>query len=84
MWPGRSPPWLTGGVRRGCTCAAGAPSTYARLDPTGGGPPYRVLRGDSQEHGIFRRGSGQRKIHAAMTEAASGPTRCRGGRVRLR
>eukprot|EP00964_Phaeocystis_antarctica_P001544 scaffold818_cov64-Phaeocystis_antarctica.AAC.15 len=42
----------------------------ARLDPTGGGPP-------------IGRGSGQRKIHAAITEAASGPTRCRGGRVRL-
>ena len=49
-----SPPWLTGAVRRGCICAAGAVSTYARQDPTGGGPPYRVLRGESpQEHGIY-------------------------------
>ena len=49
-----SVPWLTGAVRRGCTCAAGAVSTYARQDPTGGGPPYRVLRGETpQEHGIY-------------------------------
>ena len=32
-----------------------------------------MLRGDSQEHGIFRRGSGQRKIYAAIQRLPRGP-----------
>merc|ERR1712194_199697 len=48
-------------------------------DPTRGGPPFGCCMVNPLGHGIFRRGSGQRKIHAARTEAASGPMRCRGG-----
>merc|ERR1712194_315354 len=58
------PPRLSDTVRRGCTYAAGAVSTCVWQDPTGGGPPDWVLRGETpkvQERSIFNRGSGRRK-----------------------
>ena len=57
-------PWLTGAVRRGCTCAAGAVSTHARQDPTGGGPPYRVLRGETHRSMVY---SGEAAASARST-----------------
>ena len=57
-------PWLTGAVRRGCTCAAGAVSTYARQDPTEGGPPYRVLRGETHRSMVY---SGEAAASARST-----------------
>merc|ERR1712194_759834 len=43
----QSPPRLSDTVRRGCIYAAGAVSTCVWLDPTGGGPPDWVLRGET-------------------------------------
>merc|ERR1712106_698480 len=56
--------------------AAGAVSTCVRQDPTGGGPPDWVLRGETPTgaQSIFdHRGSGQRKIHAAIEKLPRGP-----------
>merc|ERR1712085_204250 len=78
-------PWLTGAVRLGCTCAAGAVSTYARQDPTGGGPPYRVLRGETHSSMVYL---GEAAASARSTRLDKGclgaHARCRGGRARLR
>ena len=47
MTGAQSPPRLSDTVRRGCTYAAGAVSKCVWQDPTGGGPPDWVLRGET-------------------------------------
>merc|ERR1712085_207355 len=65
-----------------CTYAAGAVSKCVWQDPTGGGPPDWVLRGETPTEAQYIQ-SGQRpaqRIHAAIEKLPRAHTRCRGGR----
>merc|ERR1711935_1176553 len=77
----QSPPRLSDTVRRGCTHAAGAVSKCVWQDPTGGGPPDWVLRGETPRSAVYLIGAAaSAKIHAPIEKLPRAHTRCRGGR----
>ena len=70
-------PRLSDTVRRGCTRAAGAVSKCVWQDPTGGGPPDWVLRGEipTEAQYINQGQRGQRKRSTRLLKNCLGPTR---------
>ena len=77
MTGAQSPPRLSDTVRRGCTYAAGAVSKCVWQDPTGGGPPDWVLRGEipTEAQYINQGQRGQRKRSTRLLKNCLGPTR---------